>query len=169
MSKKLLAVMRHGEAVSMDLSSTGSDIERGLTSHGARQAESIGKYFKNNDIIFDLVICSSAERTRSTWDSVKKFYDIDVDILYEKSLYYGDENEYYKLIRRTDEDISNLLIIGHNPNIYHIINSCSADGDIIYKITPSSVGFLTFDTSWHKFDARHSNLNKLINGDKVGV
>lgn len=62
-----LVVLRHAKSAWPD---DGADHERPLAPRGRRSAPAAGRRLREADCVPDLVVCSTARRTRQTWDLV---------------------------------------------------------------------------------------------------
>lgn len=119
MTSRTLIIMRHAKA---EQSEAYDDFDRPLTARGRRDAEQAGTWLGTSGYVPDLVICSSAVRTRSTWHAVAIGLATSVggsgsDVHYENDLYYQGLNSALQLIRAADDSVSTLLVIGHNPTM----------------------------------------------------
>jgi len=106
-----LILLRHAETVG----SLSDDFNRTLTPHGKKQAKKLAEFFANNEeYLPDLVLCSSALRTRQTAAPIIE--NTKIKIKYLPELY---NISYEKMARIISEhaDIENLMIISHNPAI----------------------------------------------------
>lgn len=66
MNRRLI-VLRHAKATHKP---GFTDVDRPLTARGLRDADAAGEWLRDRELIPDLVLCSSALRTRETWDRV---------------------------------------------------------------------------------------------------
>ncbi|MES1178450.1 MAG: histidine phosphatase family protein [Myxococcales bacterium] len=111
---KTLLVLRHGKAAQEE---AGSDRDRPLTQRGKRAAEMVGHLLRDDDLVPDRVICSSAERARDTARRVAaaaKFGRV-IDELDE--LYLAEPEAYITAVRQLSGDAERVLVVGHNPGL----------------------------------------------------
>ena len=114
MSNKTIYLLRHANAQN-DLSS--DDFSRSLSDYGIQQAQELGETLKKKLILPNKVYCSNAIRTQQTFE--KLHLDIDTkDVILSPDLYNANETKYYDFINMTDESVSSILIVGHNPGIF---------------------------------------------------
>lgn len=116
---RTLVIMRHAKA---DQPESAGDIDRPLTTRGRADANAAGAWLAAQHIAPDLVLCSPATRTRSTWHEVAiGFSDGPVaahpNVRYETDLYYSGVNAALALIRAVPADVDTVLVIGHNPTV----------------------------------------------------
>ena len=86
----------------------------------------------------DLVVCSSAARTRQTWDLISDqlaMADQDTIVLYDDRLYNADPATLVAVVRETPPEVGILALVGHNP----------AAGDLVATLTGKTG--LSFPTS----------------------
>ena len=147
--KKIL-ITRHANA-SMS-SELGRDFTRPLTDIGIKDCELIGSQLRDKDFIPDLSIVSSSVRTIQTYDNISKyskFATSKVDI--KESLYGIGLNDLINIIKMMKDEISTLMIVGHNPTMYFFSNIYSKDK--IENFSTGSVALFSFDIkSWNLFN-----------------
>ncbi|GIG28806.1 SixA phosphatase family protein [Cellulomonas marina] len=111
-----LVLLRHARAEH----TTGADHVRPLAVEGRRQAQAVGATLAGLGLVPDLVLCSSALRTRQTWELVRQGLGtpagsppVEVrDALYESGL-----AELVALVGGAPADARTVLVVGHEPTI----------------------------------------------------
>ncbi|HWA45029.1 MAG TPA: histidine phosphatase family protein [Hypericibacter adhaerens] len=128
-----------------------SDHERPLAPRGRRAAPPIGVYLRDHAILPDLVLASSARRTRETWELVSLMLPKPPDVLYEDKLYLADAAEIMARLRKVDHDVDSVLIVGHNPGLQELAERLFGDGDAgaLAKLTAK---FPTGGLALYQFD-----------------
>ncbi|MDX6742553.1 SixA phosphatase family protein [Actinocorallia sp. A-T 12471] len=112
MNKKLL-VLRHAKAeVGLGL----ADHERPLAERGLRDSAAMGAHLKREGLLPDLVLCSTALRTRQTLDGLA----LDAPVEFTRGIYTGDGYDLLTLVQITPEEVGTLLIVGHNPAVHEL-------------------------------------------------
>ena len=96
------------------------DHERALSRRGREAARRIGKHLPARLGSLDLVLCSSARRTRETLDLVLAEYSPQPRSLIEDELYSATRERLMHRLRRLDETDVNVLLIGHNPGLHDL-------------------------------------------------
>lgn len=119
MPSRTLIIMRHAKATQ---SESYDDFDRPLTSRGRADAHQGGNWLAANGYVPDLVICSTAVRTRQTWHEVAVALATAAGgsgstVQYENDLYYQSVNGALRLIRGVDPETNTVLVIGHNPTM----------------------------------------------------
>ena len=105
--------MRH--AKSSWTSGADTDHQRPLNKRGRRDAPRIGAHLQDLGWLPELVIASDSERTRETWQRVKAQFPHSVDERFSHAFYHGGLSAIRSECRMLTEDISTLLVLGHNP------------------------------------------------------
>jgi phosphohistidine phosphatase len=120
---KTLLIMRHAKS-SWD-NDRLADFDRPLNDRGRRDAPRMGRLLVQLDIVPDLIIASSAKRASETAEMVALAASYPGDIRFTEEHYLADPETYIELARETDESVSTLLLVGHNPDIEELINELS--------------------------------------------
>ncbi|OWU84004.1 hypothetical protein ATO6_16525 [Oceanicola sp. 22II-s10i] len=108
MTKRLI-VIRHAKAVPG--TPALRDFDRTLNKRGQRSAEAIGAWLARMGYLPDLILCSSAQRTRETAQSL----GLDVPVRHEDALYEASPDRIMSLVQGAQG--ATVAVIGHNPGI----------------------------------------------------
>ena len=95
-----------------------TDFDRPLSKRGISNAILLSEYIQKHSISFDLVLSSPSERTQSTLDLVLSYFDPIPITTLKECIYHASASSLTQLINRQDNEINNLLIIGHNPGLH---------------------------------------------------
>jgi len=120
MTVRTLVLLRHAKA---ETPGELPDFERGLTAKGESDADAAGSWLADERLRPDLVLCSSARRTRQTWQGVAVALtqaDPAVpspEVRYEQGLYDGGRTEVIDLLRAVPDSVRTVLVVGHNPTM----------------------------------------------------
>jgi phosphohistidine phosphatase len=120
MTTRTLILLRHAKSETPD---GKPDFERRLTKRGQADAEAAGSWLADQGLRPDLVLSSSATRTRQTWHGVAlALAQADPDgaapeVRYKRDLYDGGRTEVIDLLRAVPDGTAIVLVIGHNPTI----------------------------------------------------
>ena len=136
------------------------DFDRPLSKRGISNAILLSKYIQKNSISFDLVLSSPSERTQSTLDLVLSSFDPIPTTTFKESIYHASASSLSQLIKEQDDEINNLLIIGHNPGL-HILTETLTNESIVKFPTCTFVKITNFN-QWKDLDAGILNLELLI-------
>lgn len=91
------------------------DHDRPLNPRGRKSAPRIGAWLRRNGYLPASVLCSTAERTRETWDGIAAQLRDPPDPVYTRGLYLAAPADMLNAIR--DSEAPSLAVIGHNPGI----------------------------------------------------
>lgn len=123
--QRTLVMIRH--AKSSWANPLQSDFERPLNERGKREAPEMGQKLKQAGIAPDLVICSTARRTRQTAKRICAELDYDMAMVrWEEKLYHCIPSVFEELLYEVDEKVKTVFIIAHNPGITEFVNQLSA-------------------------------------------
>jgi phosphohistidine phosphatase len=120
MTVRTLVLLRHAKA---ETPGELPDFDRRLTEKGDADADAAGSWLADERLRPGLVLCSSARRTRQTWQGVSvALAQADPEtpspeVHYEQSLYDGGRTEVIDLLRAVPDSVRTVLVIGHNPTM----------------------------------------------------
>ncbi len=115
---RYLYLLRHAKSSWRDPSL--DDFDRLLAPRGIKACKKMKALFKKTDIVPDLVLCSSAERARGTYELLAGAFGSKTDVRFEHGLYEVGSQALLKRLRRLDAKIKSVMIIGHNTGIEHL-------------------------------------------------
>jgi phosphohistidine phosphatase len=110
-----LSLLRHAKSSWKD--PTISDHDRPLNARGTTEAPAMGKAMAKHGLDADLVLCSTARRTRDTLQLVLPELKTEPKIVYEDELYHASPAEMLNLLHGVGAGVNQLLLIGHNPGL----------------------------------------------------
>ena len=115
MGMKTLLILRHAK------SSWGDpglpDHERPLNQRGKRDAPRIGRLVREEGIVPDLIISSTARRAESTAKKVADQSGYHGEIQFDKSLYHGDPASWIAVLSTLPDQYDRVMVVGHNPGL----------------------------------------------------
>ncbi|MET0790842.1 MAG: histidine phosphatase family protein, partial [Polyangiaceae bacterium] len=111
---RTLLILRHGKAAQEE---AGSDRDRPLTQRGKRSADAVGQLLRDDALLPDRVLSSSAERARDTARRVVAAAQFKGPVDELDELYLAEPDAYIKAIRRLAGDAERVLLVGHNPGL----------------------------------------------------
>jgi phosphohistidine phosphatase len=122
-----LLLLRHAKA---ERSRPGErDHERVLTPRGRGDAPKLGAYMVRHAFIPDLVVVSTAARTRQTWELAATAFENAPPVQYDGRLYEAAPQAILNVIRDTGPQVGTLLVVGHNPGLQELAAQLVAVGD----------------------------------------
>jgi phosphohistidine phosphatase len=110
-----LSLLRH--AKSSWSNPTLPDRERPLATRGVTDAPLMGKAMAERGIDPELVLCSSARRTRDTLDLVLPELRVEPKVDYIDALYHASPEEMLEMLHGIQPGANRVMLVGHNPEI----------------------------------------------------
>jgi len=90
------------------------DHSRILNKRGRLSASAIGQWLAKNEFMPELVLCSSASRTKETWALIEEELNSLPEVWFENGLYLAAPAKMLSLLQAV-KGASNVLILAHNP------------------------------------------------------
>jgi phosphohistidine phosphatase len=147
---KRLLLLRHAKSSWDDPALP--DHDRPLAPRGRRAAERMGEHLRSNLPTPDLVLSSSAARTRQTLERTRAFGDAEVRV--EKELYAAGADTILERIQALAETFETVAVIGHNPGIQDlalVLSGAGEDRDRMADTFPTgALAVLEFDGPWRE-------------------
>ena len=128
------------------------DIDRPLDDAGRREAPMIGERLAKRKLIPDQIICSPAERCLHTAKIIAPFLQLPASrIEVAEELYNADPEVLLSIAQLCDNNVSTLMLVGHNPGITQFANSLT---DVPIENLPTCGAFIAkFDEkAWHQVE-----------------
>lgn len=126
-----LLLLRHAKS-SWD-SDDLDDSARPLAARGRRAAPVIGRHISGQGLVPDLVLCSTAERARQTLELVVAEWERGAGdrakVTTRSSLYLASAGELLATVKRLDQEVESVMIVGHNPGLEAFASLLSGEGD----------------------------------------
>lgn len=116
---KNLLILRHAKS-SWEFTDL-SDHDRPLNDRGKRDAPRMGKVLLKERLVPQLIISSSAARARTTAEKVAKTSHYSGEITIDSSLYRTGASAYLNVLRSQASEFETVLIVGHNPDVEHLV------------------------------------------------
>jgi len=107
------------------------DVERPLAPRGRRAAPAIGIYLRDHDLIPDLVLVSTAQRARETWQLVNLMFANAPTVRYDEKLYLADADEILKRVAKAPATAATVMVVGHNPGLQELAVALYDGGEAI--------------------------------------
>ena len=124
---KTILLLRHAKSAWSD--PRLDDHERPLTRRGERAAKAMADHVARHGPRPDLILCSTAMRTRQTLAPlVKRLAAPAPPIALEKALYLASEDVLLAHLRAVADDVATVLLIGHNDGIWRLAEALAGSG-----------------------------------------
>jgi phosphohistidine phosphatase len=161
-----LMLLRHAKS---DRSVPGMrDHDRPLNSRGREAAPRVGAYMASHALIPDFVVCSTATRTRETWDLVAAALGASPKVHYDERIYRNDPGVLMDIVR-TGQNGDTLLLIGHNPSfqMFAELMVASGHGDARQRLREKfpTAGLAVIDfaiDAWERVHPHSGRLDRMI-------
>jgi phosphohistidine phosphatase len=126
---KTLLILRHAKSSWKEQDLT--DHDRPLNKRGNNDALRIGKLVKDEDLIPDLIISSTAVRDKKTAELVAKACKYKGKIVLNHSLYGAEPAAYLKILEGLPDKHMVVLVVGHNPSVEDTVELLTGSPDVI--------------------------------------
>jgi phosphohistidine phosphatase len=155
---KTLLLLRH--AKSSWKKSDMPDHERPLNKRGKKEAPKVGAYLKDNGLVPDLILTSTARRAHATADAVAEASGFEGEVELYQDLYMSDTASYLDILRCMPDNANRVLVVGHNPDVEDLITLLT---ELKEHMTTAALAVITLPiTRWEELneatDGRLQNL-----------
>lgn len=110
-TQRRITLLRHAKAVPDE---RGDDHARVLAPQGREAAVALGDWLRANALMPELVLCSTATRTRETLGALHEILPTEL----HKSLYLASAGDMLALLNKADDAVKHIMLIGHNPGMH---------------------------------------------------
>jgi phosphohistidine phosphatase len=160
-------VLRHATA---EPASLLDDHARTLALEGRRQAAAVGAGLREAGLVPDLVLCSSAVRTRQTWELARNALGADVEhVEVTDALYSAGPRELLELVRAVEPGARTVLVVGHEPTVSQTAGLLAGPGSdeatqlrIRTGVPTASWSVLETDVEWAALEPDGARLLRLV-------
>jgi phosphohistidine phosphatase len=118
---KTLLILRHSKSKWKD--SKQDDHERTLTKRGRKDAQKMGGQLRDNDLLPDLIVSSTARRCRKTAEHVIHNSGYRGVTKITGELYEAGADAIHTLVNGLPDGAGRVLMIGHNPGLEQFLQS----------------------------------------------
>ncbi|MEJ2747135.1 MAG: histidine phosphatase family protein [Anaerolineae bacterium] len=145
---KTLLILRHAKSSWENAQLT--DYERPLNKRGKRDAPRMGKLLREQDLVPDLIITSSAERALSTAEAVALASGYEQEIRATRSFYHADPAAYIDALRQLDDSLERVMVVGHNPGMEELVEELTGFWEVMSTAALAQVSLPV--NHWHDLD-----------------
>lgn len=117
---RILILMRHAKSDWGDESL--SDHDRPLNRRGRRDAPRMAEWLAEIDMVPDMILSSSSERTRETVALMTEQWPTEPTTSFSEELYLATPESILSTIRSDACDATKLLVVAHNPGMTHLVS-----------------------------------------------
>jgi phosphohistidine phosphatase len=166
-----LYLLRHAKSSWSD--SSLPDHARPLAKRGRRDAKVIAKHLVRIGIAPELVLCSSAERTRETLELVRPALGSASTVQLEPELYAASSAELLERIHIIPEQVASAMVIGHNPGLQDLAGILASAGERLErlkaKFPTAALATLTLpNTTWRGLSRADAVLAAYVVAKELG-
>nr|WP_163697936.1 histidine phosphatase family protein [Mycolicibacterium sarraceniae] len=157
--QRTLILMRHAKS---DYPTGVGDHDRPLAARGIREAGLAGAWLRANVPAIDLVLCSSATRTRLTLDRT----EVTAPVTYSDRLYGATAGTMIDEINQVADEFGTVMVVGHEPTMSHVAlgladpdqSDSGAAERIAIKYPTSAIAVLRVPGNWAGLRLRSAGL-----------
>ena len=153
-----LYLLRHAKSSWDDASQ--QDFERPLNNRGRKACAVIGEVIEEKGIDFDLVLVSTALRTRQTIELVKERAKLRSEVSYDERIYEATVSQLLEVISQVDNDRKSVLLVGHNPGLEGLLTLLT--GEHVHVTTANLAKIDINATQWSANLANKGTLDWII-------
>ena len=163
--KRRLVVLRHAKA---DWPAGVADHDRPLGRRGVRDSAAVGRWLVDHGDVPELVWCSTAKRTRETWEHLEGELPGPCDVHYEDDVYDAGVEDLLAVVRRTPKKTARVLLVGHNPGVQDLVLTLADRGSgearslAETKFPTSGLAVLDIDGEWADLRRGDANLASFV-------
>ncbi len=146
---KRLLLMRHADAGPYE---PGADHERPLVPQGRSDATLVGERLRAVGAQPDLVVCSTAARTRETLERILAAIGRSAPVRHEPRVYGAPTGTLLDVVQEVDDAVGTLMLVGHNPGTHALAVTLAERGrqldELASVFPPGSVADLRLACAW---------------------
>jgi phosphohistidine phosphatase len=150
MPSKQLELLRHAKSSWADPDI--ADHDRPLNARGRAAAALVGRHLHRQAPPPDLVLCSTATRTRQTLQLLE--VDAAAQVRFEDELYGAGAAGLLARLKAVPAAVGTVLLIGHNPGVEDLTRLLDRDAlSSVQKFPTAALAVLRFDIgTWNELD-----------------
>ena len=154
---RTLLLLRHAKS---SWSEAGrSDHDRSLTERGKQDAPRMGQLLKDQGLVPDLIVSSTAKRARKTAEKVARTCGYSGEIRQTEALYLAPVAQYLELLRQLPDQHQRVLLVGHNPGLEDLLETLTGRCE---RLSTATLAQITFEAaSWRELGGTTSG--QLVN------
>ncbi len=122
---KSLLILRH--AKSSWKHTELADHDRPLNKRGKREGPQMGQLLRDQDLLPDLIICSTAVRAQATAEAVIETSGYEGELRLTRTIYAAGPQAYINVLRQLPENYNRVMVIGHNPGLEELVEELSGE------------------------------------------
>jgi phosphohistidine phosphatase len=161
---KRVYLLRHAKSSWKDTNL--HDRDRPLAARGRGAAKAIARYLREQGIEPELVLCSTALRTRETLDRIEPALGRPV-IRVEGDLYAASADALLERLRGVPDTVESVMLIGHNPGLQDLALTLARPSDTVSELeakypTAALATLMVLVESWQELGRETADLVALV-------
>ena len=126
---KTLLILRHGKSSWKDLSL--ADHDRPLKKRGKRDAPRMGNLLREEGLLPDLILSSTAKRALRTALLVADACGYEGEIDVRREFYPGYPDDYIEALIGLPDDCQVVMVVGHNPGLELLLEELTGAAEFL--------------------------------------
>ncbi len=106
-----------------------TDIERPLNKRGRAAAVKMGAWLDQQELVPEMLVVSPAVRAQETVEYLFEGWDGRLPVETQACLYPGSPQNIAAALGWVPDDITTVMVIGHNPSVETFVDSINRSGD----------------------------------------
>jgi phosphohistidine phosphatase len=147
---KTLLVLRHAKS---DWSTPDlADHDRPLNKRGERDAPRMGRLVRDEHLVPDLILTSTAKRTRQTVGALVAAAGYAGDVKATRALYGAGPEAYVHVLRGVPDQYQRVMVVGHNPGVEALVEQLTGSAT---RLPTAALAHLVLPvTHWRDLDGK---------------
>ncbi len=155
---KTILLLRHAKSDWGDRNM--ADIDRPLNPRGQAAAPVMAAWIADHHLCPDVILCSTARRTRETLALVRPAFPAKVPEVLDEGLYLAEVPRLLARLRGLDDGVGTVLVIAHNPGLEDLAAKLS---DFAGSMPTAGLVVLRFDVAaWKKIAPGGGKLHAFV-------
>lgn len=142
---KTLVIVRHSKSAWPD---GVADHDRPLSERGRRDAPAVGRWLREQGIVAEMAVVSSARRARETFELAAVELDPAPEPLITDSVYGASTGDLLDTVRELPSAVTVALLVGHNPSIGRLAAILDERSSAALEFKTSAVAVYEVGPSW---------------------
>ena len=160
---RYLHLLRHAKSTWDDASHR--DFERPLANRGRKDCALIAEFIQEKGIDFDLVLVSTAVRTRETIELINERTKYAGEVRYDERIYEATVSQLLEIVSQIDNDRESVLLVGHNPGLEELLAVLTGEQQ---RVTPAGFAKIKIEaTTWCGNLASKGTLDWIIRPEEI--
>ena len=168
-TERTLMLLRHAKAEQVQ---GKSDHDRELAARGRGDARAVGQWLSDRPqaVVLDLVLCSTSERTRQTFDGLSAGGASVKEIQFDERIYNASAALLFEVLQEVSDSVDAVMVIGHAPGIPVLARALTQDGagsaEAIDRMSngfpTSGLAILGFEGPWAALEPETAQLRDFV-------